>query len=139
VRFSSRPLLPTTHDSTIVLTRWIYGLLARLEKPLYQDAAATIRSLYRSCAQRRAALAESLLSAERECQLNREEKEGGESVRDQQEGESERIVSDVFKDEGNVLLACFNLLAILSGVYFGQSEYEEIPANGECDATSCDA
>ena len=71
--------------------------------------------------------------------MNREEKEGGESVRDQQEGESERIVSDVFKDEGNVLLACFNLLAILSGVYFGQSEYEEIPANGECDATSCDA
>ena len=29
--------------------QWLYGLLARLEKPLYQDAAAVVRRLYRRC------------------------------------------------------------------------------------------
>eukprot|EP01041_Mallomonas_annulata_P002008 gene2007-3902_t len=30
---------------------WIYALLARLEKPLYQDTAAVVRNLYRICSE----------------------------------------------------------------------------------------
>eukprot|EP00605_Chrysophyceae_sp_TOSAG23-4_P000925 GSChrysophyteH1.ASY1.ANO1.1024.1 assembled CDS len=29
--------------------QWLYGLLARLEKPLYQDSVAVVRALYRRC------------------------------------------------------------------------------------------
>ena len=47
-------------DSNIdeVRGQWIYGLLARLEKPLYQDAAAIVRSLYRRCCELRACVDE---------------------------------------------------------------------------------
>ena len=33
--------------------QWLYGLLARLEKPLYNDTAAVVRSLYRRCSELR--------------------------------------------------------------------------------------
>lgn len=35
---------------------WLYGLLARLEKPLYQDTAAVVRQLYRRCSELRSQL-----------------------------------------------------------------------------------
>jgi len=38
--------------------QWLYGLLARLEKPLYQDAAAVVRSLYRRSCELRACIDE---------------------------------------------------------------------------------
>ena len=37
--------------------QWLYGLLARLEKPLYQDSAAVVRQLYRRCCILRSQLA----------------------------------------------------------------------------------
>lgn len=43
-------------DLTLPRAQWLYCLLARLEKPLYQDAAAVVRQLYRRCCELRAAL-----------------------------------------------------------------------------------
>ena len=43
-------------DMSVARGQWLYGLLARLEKPLYQDAAAVVRQLYRRCCELRAGL-----------------------------------------------------------------------------------
>lgn len=47
---SRRPLLTVPHG------QWLYGLLARLEKPLHNDTAALVRDIYRRCCALRAAL-----------------------------------------------------------------------------------
>ena len=39
----------TGEDGLELRGQWLYGLLARLEKPLYHQAAATVRRLYRCC------------------------------------------------------------------------------------------
>ena len=76
-----------THTSMLLEERcqWLYGLLARLEKPIYHEAAAVLRRLFRCCCALRASLDESHINF-------------------------------------NSDLASLNLLILISGTYFGQSE-----------------
>lgn len=56
----TRPLelrgLAEAEDGLELRGQWLYGLLARLEKPLYHQAAAVVRRLFRCCCELRARL-----------------------------------------------------------------------------------
>ena len=77
---------------------WIYSLLARLEKPVFQDTAAVLRSLYRRCCEQRAALA--ILAP----------------------NDSEDSVECTEVEDPDNILAALNLMIALTGQYFGQGE-----------------
>ena len=79
--------------------RWLYALLARLEKPLHQDMAAVIRQLFRRCCALRAGLNSS------------------EAARC-----SSRSSSDELSPEDETNLALLNTLIVITGSYFGQGE-----------------
>ena len=77
--------------------RWLYSLLVRLEKPLHQDTAAMVRSLYRRICHFRHALSE-----------------------------NERFLDDSDESAGKYTtdekLAQLNIIIAICGKYFGQHE-----------------
>lgn len=87
---------------------WIYALLARVEKPLHRDTVAVLRQLYRKVSLLRFQYASNL-------------KDGmGNDSHSHSAGEDREYV------------ARLNLLAVLTGYYFGQGEaYEHLQCNGE--------
>lgn len=135
-----------------VQCQWIFCLLARLEKPLYQDTAATVRDIYRSLCVIRLALANSITSlgtgsahvndlADRQVDdalnLNR----GGKGVRfvgldsndeevyEAADGVDEKYIairdancSDPVASAADNHLAVLNTIIVICGKYFGQAE-----------------
>ena len=82
---------------------WIYSLLARLEKPLYSETAALIRSLLRRCCELRVLLANRIL--------------------DQYRGDVETLdISNIDGVNYNTELASLNIIITITGSYFGQAE-----------------
>mgnify|MGYP006196557267 CR=1 FL=1 len=85
--------------------RWLYALLARLEKPLYRETAASIRQLYRRC-----------------CALRYQLSLTSDSVALTQEstGDAESDANSAVKFQNS--LASLNVLISICGSYFGQGE-----------------
>lgn len=77
--------------------RWLYALLARLEKPLYRETAASIRQLYRRCCALRLQLSQTSAAC-----LNKEDATAAVTFQNQ--------------------LASLNVLISIAGSYFGQGE-----------------
>lgn len=85
--------------------RWLYALLARLEKPLYRETAASIRQLYRRC-----------------CALRHQLSLTSDSVAlaPQSTGDAESDANSAVKFQNT--LASLNVLISICGSYFGQGE-----------------
>lgn len=81
---------------------WLYGLLARLEKPLHQDIAAAVRQLFRRCCELRSELGE--ISPSPNLSRGSPEDEAYEDVPIEQ------------------TLAVLNAIIAITGAYFGQGE-----------------
>ena len=94
----------TFRELTPARGRWLYALLARLEKPLYRETAASIRQLYRRCCALRYSLS--------------------------QRSSSVQIATSAVEPPGEILtpeefqsqLATLNMLISICGSYFGQGE-----------------
>ena len=116
--------------------RWLYALLARLEKPLHREAAACIRQLYRRCCSLRYSLSLTSASvnisdtscmsvgniADGACLVQLSGSGVGQASDDSGVGSvaTDAAVSSAatFQDR----LAALNLLISICGSYFGQGE-----------------
>jgi hypothetical protein len=85
----------------------LYALLARLEKPLYREVAASIRQLYRRCCALRYALSKSSTSLAHSDSNTATTLEGGVASS-----------AEAFQSQ----LALLNMLISICGSYFGQGE-----------------
>ena len=87
-------------DLTPARGRWLYALLARLEKPLHRETSASIRQLYRRCCALRYALSQtsSAISVD------------------------QAATTSCSLDEFQAQLGRLNMLISIAGSYFGQGE-----------------
>jgi len=83
---------------------WIYSLLARLEKPLYSETAALIRSLLRRCCELRVQLANHMMEISKGTDIDNID------------------LCNINGVSYNVELASLNLIIVITGSYFGQAE-----------------
>lgn len=95
--------------------QWLYGLLARLEKPLYQDTAAVIRQLYRRCCELRSCLGAKTKSTH------------GSAL---DANASANYEADI---------AALNVLISITGIYFRQSEEGMMTSEARAGAGLSDA
>lgn len=80
------------HSWSLKLSRWLYSLLARIEKPLHREVVALIRQLFRKCCALRFELAPRIENFSQNNNFDHE------------------------------YLASLNLIITLTGIYFGQGE-----------------
>eukprot|EP00603_Paraphysomonas_imperforata_P010621 CAMPEP_0114451594 /NCGR_PEP_ID=MMETSP0104-20121206/1066_1 /TAXON_ID=37642 ORGANISM="Paraphysomonas imperforata, Strain PA2" /NCGR_SAMPLE_ID=MMETSP0104 /ASSEMBLY_ACC=CAM_ASM_000202 /LENGTH=483 /DNA_ID=CAMNT_0001623791 /DNA_START=1 /DNA_END=1452 /DNA_ORIENTATION=+ len=105
---------------------WIFSLLSRLEKPLYMDASATVRDLYRHLCIQRVELADRALAV---AGIAASQGSGclGPSKRTRES--STCTVSDIAElpESTQKSLAVLNTVIVICGKYFGQQEADDIP------------
>lgn len=97
---------------------WLFSLLSRLEKPLYMDAAATVRDIYRRLCIQRADMIENFLS-----ERGHECIEGGVGPSKRTRDSSEDV--NELPERIQKALALQNTLIVICGKYFGQEEASE--------------
>jgi len=120
-----------TRSLSVTRAAWIYALLARLEKPLFQDTVAVLRHLYRVCCQQRLALSSEILLGLDERQEPSLQTSGPEESEREREREREGV-SNQTKEDRDLSLASLNLIIALTGSYFGQGEsYSDISPSHE--------
>ena len=83
---------------------WLYALLAKLEKPLCRDVAATLRQLFRVCVNQRASL-----------DMSNSSMGAGSSSSSSSRGTN-------ISSNSNDKLAILNTIICITGSYFGQGE-----------------
>jgi hypothetical protein len=98
---------------------WIFSLLSRLEKPLYMDASATVRDLYRHLCIQRVELADKVLAEvvsapDSEC--------GGPTKRTREKSSSSLTDISQLSPSTQKSVAILNTVITICGKYFGQQE-----------------
>lgn len=138
--FSHNSFLSCLLLSFLAALSWVFSLLSRLEKPLYRDASATVRDIYRQLCILRMDLAErvpSLHEAETETETVTTSEtrsqvggpicpgaSGPTKRRREHSADSGDSITDVSQLSARVqeTLAVLNTVIVISGKYFGQEE-----------------
>ena len=104
----------TTYAMTTSRARWLYGLLARLAKPLHRDDAAMLRRLLRECCIRRAGIRVGILAT-------RGGDDNGDGTIMKREGGGSRSTGS-----NSGVVSILNTLIAIVGIYFEQGTTDEL-------------
>ena len=113
---------------------WIFALLSRLEKPLYMDASATVRDIYRSLSIQRNEMADYVLSQVHENSKNIEN--AGPAKRSRDCSKDLDLKISTLPDNIRKALALQNTVIAICGRYFGQEEIGKIADNNDYNDVS---
>ena len=118
---------------------WIFSLMSRLEKPLYMDASATVRDIYRHLCIQRAELAR---KASNQYEAGFDTHQSEEELLSPATKRSREVSRSAITSVGQLpvkvqkVLAILNTVITICGKYFGQEEVQVVETP-ECISDNC--